>query len=351
MAKQGTSFLKKLILSILLILLISGGIVGYLAYKSIYRSYVNLEGKKSLIIYIPTGSDFNDVLAVLDENNVLTDKAGFEFLAEKKKYKDAIKPGKYRVLAKMNNNALINLLKAGIQEPVEFTFDGIYTKEQLVSRVFRRIEADSLSLINAMNDNLYLAKYGFNRDNVQAFFIPTTYKFYWNTSVDEFFTAMAKEYRKFWTAERKKKAKAIGLTQAEVATLASIVQAEQCCDAAEQRVIAGLYMNRLKQGMLLQADPTVIFALGDFKIQRVTLEQTKIDLPHNTYVYKGLPPGPIGFARTSAIDAVLNYQHNDYIFMCAKEDFSGKHYFTKSYEQHCLNAKKYREALNQQGIH
>ncbi len=351
MAKPTTTFSKKVITSIILILIISCGIGGYFAYKAIYQANVNLGDKKSQIIYIPTGSNFTDVIRILSENNILKDRASFEFLAEKKKYINAVRPGKYRILAKMNNNALINLLRAGIQEPVELNFNGIRTKTQLVSRLCRRIEADSLSLMHAMNDNGYLKKYGFNSDNVQALFIPNTYQFYWNTSVNEFFERMAKEYKTFWTVARKKKAKAIGFSQTDVAILASIVQAEQCCDKEEKKIIAGLYINRLKQNMLLQSDPTVIFALNDFSIQRVSYEQTQMDLPYNTYVHKGLPPGPIGFAIESSIDAVLNYYKNDYIYMCAKEDLSSKHNFAREYDQHCMNANKYREAMDRRGIH
>lgn len=351
MAKSNISFSKKVITSIVLVLLISCGIGGYFAYKAIYQSNVNLGDKRSTIIYIPTGSNFTDVVRILNENNILKDRASFEFLAEKKKYVNAIKPGKYRILAKMNNNALINLLRAGIQETVELNFNGIRTKTQLVSRLCRRIEADSVSLMYAMHSNEYLRKYGFNSDNVQALFIPNTYQFYWNTSVDEFFDRMAKEYKSFWTIARKKKARAMGFSQTDVAILASIVQAEQCCDKEEKKIIAGLYINRLKQNMLLQSDPTVIFALGDFTIQRVSHEQTQMDLPYNTYVHKGLPPGPIGFAQESSIDAVLNYNRNDFIYMCAREDMSNKHNFTKSYDQHCVNANKYREEMDKRGIH
>jgi UPF0755 protein len=351
MSKQTSSFSKKVITSVILILLIVCVVGGYFAYKAIYQANVNLGDKKSEIIYIPTGSNFNDVIRILIENNILKDRASFEFLAEKKKYINAVKPGKYRILAKMNNNALVNLLRAGIQEPVEINFNGIRTMTQLISRLCRRIEADSISLEHAMNDNGYLRKFGFNSDNIQALFIPNTYQFYWNTSVDEFFERMEKEYKKFWTIVRKKKAKAIGFSQIDVAILASIVQAEQCCDKEEKKIIAGLYINRLKQNMPLQSDPTVIFALGDFTIQRVSYEQTQMNLPYNTYVYKGLPPGPIGFATESSIDAVLNYYKNNYIYMCAKEDLSGKHNFAKSYDQHCVNANKYRDAIDKRGIH
>jgi UPF0755 protein len=351
MAKQKSSILKKIIIAILLLLLLIGGIGGYWAYKNLYQSNVNLGDKKSTIIYIPTGSAFEDVVRILGENNLLKSRSSFEFLAEKKKYKNAVKPGKYRILAKMSNNALINLLRAGIQEPIEINFNGLHTVDQLMQRVGRRIEADSLELLQAAHDYAFLNKYGFNPENVQALFIPNTYEFYWNTSVEQFFDRMAKEYKTFWTEERKKKAKAMGFSQTEVATLASIVQGEQCCDNEEKRVIAGLYINRLNQDMPLQSDPTVIFALGDFTKQRVYNKDKQVNSKYNTFIINGLPPGPIGFVSQSSLDAVLNYDKNDYIYMCAKEDLSGKHYFAKTYDQHCIYAKKYRDALDKRGIH
>lgn len=351
MAKGKTSFFKKIMISILLLVLVVGGVGGYYAYKTIYQSNVNIGDKKSEIIYIPTGSKFEDVIRILGENNILKNQSTFELLAAKKNYKDNVKPGKYRILANMSNNALVNLLRAGIQEPIKINFNGLHTVDEFIGRVGRRIEADSNDLRRAISDNGFLGKYGFNSGNVQALFIPDTYEFYWNTSVDQFFERMAKEYKTFWTDERKRKADAIGFSQTDVTILASIVQGEQCCDNEEKKTIAGLYINRLKDEMPLQSDPTVIFAIGDFSIQRVSTEQTRFDSPYNTYVNKGLPPGPIGFAQQSSIDAVLQYEKHDFIYMCAKEDLSGKHYFAKSYEQHCVYAKKYRDALNAKNIH
>ena len=350
MAKN-KSFLKKIIYSIIVVLLLIGGLGAYWAYKTIYQPNVNVGEKKSKIIYIPTGSTFEDVVRILSENNILKDQASFEWLAQKKKYKNAIKSGKYRILAKMNNNELVNILRAGLQEPVVLNFNGLKTKYQLITRFAKRIEADSLDLIRAFDDNGYLSKYGFNEENIQALFIPDTYEFYWNTSVDQFFEKMAIEYKKFWTDERKQKANTMNLSQTEVAVLASIVQGEQCCDNEEKKVIAGLYLNRIKNGMKLESDPTVIYAIGDFSVQRVYNGQLKFDSPYNTYVIEGLPPGPIGFASKSSMDAVLNYNKNNYLFMCAKPDLSGKHNFAKTYEQHKIYAQLYRKALIEKGIH
>lgn len=352
MGAKKKNWLKALIKIVVIILLIAGSIGGYLAYKYVYMPNVNLTNKKSTIIYIPTGSTFEDVVNILNENELLKNPESFRWLAKEKKYTEAVKPGKYRVLAKMSNSALINLLRLGKQEPVEINFTGLHTVDEFISRVGRRIEADSNALHNAVKNDKYLSKYGFTPENIQALFIPDEYEFYWNTSVDEFFQRMATSYKAFWTDARKQRAKALGLSQTEVYILASIVQGEQCCDKEEKKIIAGLYLNRLKQGMPLQSDPTVIFAIGNFNIQRVSLEQIKYtNSAYNTYSHEGLPPGPIGFAQESSIDAILNYTSNDYLYMCAKDDLTGKHCFSKTFEQHKIYAKKYRQALDDRGIH
>ncbi|MBN8703929.1 MAG: endolytic transglycosylase MltG [Bacteroidetes bacterium] len=350
MAKKIKSIFKKIILGLIVVVGLSSAITGVLVYWVIYKPNVSLGTKKSQFIYIKTGATFDDVVNLLFDNKIIINKKSFVWLANKKKYTAAVKPGKYRLLARMGNNELINILRAGIQEPVFINFAGLRTPEQLITRVCNRLEADSLEMKQKFNDSGYISKYGFTKDNFSALFIPNTYEFYWNTSVDEFLERMAKEYRTFWTEERKAKARKLQLSQTEVAVLASIVQGEQWRFNDEKPIIAGLYINRLEKGMLLQSDPTVIYAVGDFTINRVLNADKEIDSPYNTYKYKGLPPGPIGFPEVSSLDAVLNYQHNDYLFMCAKEDLSGRHYFAKTYEQHQVYATKYREALNRLNI-
>lgn len=345
------SKLKKIAISLLFIFLILGSISFFVIYKLIYKPNVSIGEKKSQIIYIPTGSTYEDVVDTLKKNKLLKDPESFYWVAKKKNYTNSIKPGKYRILATMNNNELVGLLRAGIQEPIEINFNGMHTTEELMERVGRRIEASPEELYKAASDNQYTSKFGFNKENIQAFFIPNTYQFYWNTSIDQFFNRMAKEYKSFWTNDRKQKAKKMKFSQTDVTILASIVQAEQCCDNEEKRIIAGLYINRLNIGMALQSDPTVIFAIGDFKIQRISYQQTRISSPFNTYINKGLPPGPIGFAQQSAIDAVLNYIPTNFLYMCAKDDLTGKHCFSKTFEQHLINAKKYRNALDKRGIY
>lgn len=350
MAAKKSSFLKKTIFSFLIIFFLGGGLGLFFAYKAIYKPNVSLGEKKSQIIYIPTGSDFNDVVAILTNEKILVNRATFEWLAERKNYKKNIKPGKYRILSRMGNNELVNVLRAGIQEPVKIYFEGIRTKPQLITRVCLRLEADSMEMKDKLSDRAYLGKYGMDENAVLTLFIPATYEFFWNTSVDEFMERMAAEYKKFWNDERKAKAKKIGLSQSEVAILASIVQAEQWRFDDEKPVVAGLYYNRLKKGMPLQSDPTLIYALGDFSINRVLNVDKEVDSPYNTYKNIGLPPGVICLPERSSLDAVLNYEQHDYLFMCAKEDFSGRHYFSKNYEQHKIYAQKYRAALDKRSI-
>jgi UPF0755 protein len=352
MAKtKKTSFLKKFIIAFLVIILIVGGVGGYHVYKLFYRSNVSLDGKKSELFYIHTGDTFEDVLHSLYEQGLVKDHESFEFLARKKNLQNNIHPGRYRLLARMSNNELINLLRSGLQEPVTVPFHSLRTKEQLVTRVCRRLEADSTELGSLLNDNDFLDKnYGLNKETAMTLFIPKNYEFWWNTSAKEFLDKMAEEYKAFWTEERKAKAKSMGLSQSEVSVLASIVQSEQWKYNDEKAVVAGLYMNRLKENMPLQSDPTLIFAIGDFTIARVYNEDKKVNSPYNTYTHTGLPPGPICIPETSSLDAVLNYQKHDYLYMCAKEDFSGRHYFAKTYEQHKVYAKMYHDALTARGI-
>lgn len=351
MAKGKMAMWKKVLIAITVLVLLGGGGAGWWAYKKIYGPNISMGKKKSGYIYIATGSDFQAVLDTLYNNNLIVNRASFEWVAERKKYKDKVKPGRYRVKAGMSNNELVNLLRSGEQEPIRITFNTIRTREQLVSRVCGKFEADSAEMIGLLNDNAWLQDtYGLKSENVLTMFIPNTYEFYWNTSAKQFIDRMAKEYKAFWNDERKAKAKKLNLSQTEVSVLASIVQAEQNRFDDEKPVIAGLYINRLKIGMPLQSDPTLIWAKGDFTIQRVLNEDKLVDSPYNTYKYAGLPPGPINLPEISSLDAVLNHDKNEYYYMCAKEDFSGRHNFAKTLSQHDVYAAKWRKALRERNI-
>ncbi|MAW20990.1 MAG: aminodeoxychorismate lyase [Flavobacteriales bacterium] len=345
------SGIRKFLISFFFLVLIGGFLMAYELYSRVYQPNVILsENADEKYIYIPTDADFLEVVKILSENGLLINTNSFEWLSKKKKYTTNIKAGRYKIDRSLNNNQLVNLLRSGKQTPVRVTFSNIRTKEQLAGNISSQIESDSLSILNFITDTFFQQKLALNDDNVSSIFIPNTYEFYWNTSAESFVNRMLKEYYKFWNAERKDKAKKINLNYYEVAALASIVEKEQSIRISERPEIAGLYLNRLKKGMKLESDPTLIFALRDFTIKRVLNKDKKIDSPFNTYKYKGLPPGPICIPSINSIDAVLNASSHKYIFMCAKEDFSGYHNFARTYSRHLINARKYQKALNKRKI-
>ncbi|MDR2651953.1 MAG: endolytic transglycosylase MltG [Prevotellaceae bacterium] len=338
---------KKLILLALGLLFCIGAFTGYKFYKYFYAP--NTNAVTSDFLYIPTGSNIDDVFDILKSQNIIVDMNTFKRAASFLKFNKA-KPGRYKITKRMNNKAFINMLRLGNQSAVRVTFSGnIRSNEKIASIAARYLESDSLSILQALNNNDFLNKFGFDRLTVIGMFIPNTYEIYWNTGAYDFIERMYKEYDKFWNDRRKAKLQQIGLTQNEVSTIASIV-AEETNVVEEMPAIAEVYINRIKSGMLLQADPTVKFAIGDFSIRRVLNKHIDYDSPYNTYKYKGLPPSPICMPTIAAIDAVLNYEHNGYYYFCAKDDFSGKHAFAKTLEQHNQNAKAYHRALNSRKI-
>ncbi|QNN44297.1 endolytic transglycosylase MltG [Pedobacter roseus] len=344
--KKTMSTGKKAAIVIALIVIL---IAGYFALN-IYRLYFApnvTENQKYL--YIKTGSSYDDLLAEIKKKDLVKSIGTFTAAAGKMSLATSVKPGRYRLKKGMTNRTLINLIKAGNQDPVKLKFQNIRKKENFAAYLASNLEADSLSFIHVLDSTALISKYGFNQDNVYAMFIPNTYEMYWNVSPVDFFERMHKEYDKFWNADRKQKAASLNLTPAQVYTLASIVDGEALYDK-EMPIIAGLYLNRLNKGILLQADPTVIFANNDFTVKRVTGKLLQVQSLYNTYKYAGLPPGPIMMPSINAIDAVLNRDKNNYIYMCAKEDFSGYHNFAETKAEHEINAKKYREALNKRNI-
>ncbi|MFC2122030.1 endolytic transglycosylase MltG, partial [Bacteroidota bacterium] len=247
---------------------------------------------------------------------------------------------------RLNNNNLVNLLRAGANVPLNVTFNNLRTKEQLAGRVSKLLETDSVSIINIINDSTFLEEQGFNEYTIPSLFIPNTYEFFWNTSAEQFLQRMIKEYNTFWTPERIRKAEESGFSRVDISIIASITECETLKND-EKPTIAGVYINRIKKGMKLQADPTVVFAVGDFTLRRVLNKHLRVDSPYNTYKYKGLPPGPIKIPSIASIDAVLNYQDHNYIFFCAREDFSGYHNFASTLTQHNRNSRAYHKALRE----
>jgi UPF0755 protein len=345
MAKKGKSVFFKILVITGILFILAGAFTAYKAYTILYKSNVELDGKKSTFLYIKTGSDINEVLNQLNINKIISNASSFEWLADYKDYRNHVKPGKYLVKNGVNNNELINMLMSGRQEPVGLVFNNVRTKYQLAGKLSTQLEADSLSIIELLNNSDYLDSFGFTTDNAIAVFIPNTYEFYWNTSAKQLFERMKKEFDKFWTNSRKTKAEDAKLTPIEVEILASIIQ-EESRKYDEMPTIAGVYINRLQKGMKLEADPTVKFAVGDFTIKRILKKHLQTDSPYNTYQNKGLPPGPICLPDSRIIDKVLNYKKHNYLFFCAKADGSGYHSFAKTGAEHARNAQVYHQYLN-----
>lgn len=340
---------KKIIIGLILALVVVGGWVAWSFYQRIFQDNIRLtEGSFSL--YIPTGANYTTVRDSLNKHNLLRDKQAFHWLAQLKNYPQAIRPGHYVLHHQMTNNELVNTLRGGMQTPVKVTFNNIRRREKLAGVVARQIEADSSQIVQLMNDPEFTNNLGLTPESIKIIFIPNTYELYWNTSAEAFIRRMKKEYDRFWEGERKQKAEAIGLSPLEVSTLASIVQAEQGRHDDEKPIIAGIYMNRLERGMRLESCPTLIYVVGDYSIQRVLTKFKDYESPYNTYMNAGLPPAPINYPEISSIDAVLNYEESDYLFMAAKADFSGYHNFSKTLRQHNIYARRYQRALDRRGI-
>jgi UPF0755 protein len=335
---------KKLIIFLLFsVLLIS---FAFYAYQISYTPNI-LVGKQPRPLVIQKGATFKDVQQILHEGDYTQDLISFSFLAKLMNYDDQVKPGRYVLKPNLTNIQAIRILRAGIQEPVDITFNNVRLVKDLSEKITKNLNMKPQEFEAALVKFAMSNSYGFNKDNVLCMFIPNTYEVYFNVSPGDLIDRMHEEYEKFWNQERRQKAEAIGLTPIEISILASIVQAESV-DHDEAPIIAGLYLNRLKKDMPLQADPTLVFAIGDFSLKRVLNEHKEIDSPYNTYRNRGLPPGPVNMPEVYALEAVLNYTQSNYLYMCAKEDFSGKHNFTHNYQQHLNNAAKYQRALTRE---
>ncbi|MBN2173772.1 MAG: endolytic transglycosylase MltG [Bacteroidales bacterium] len=340
---------SRFIIYFLMILIVAALVVGYQLYKTILKPNTWVADNTETSIYIPTGSSYDDMKTILYEHGIVINRISFEWLAKKKNLPNNVHPGRYLVKDGMSNDQLINLLRSGEQTPVKVIFNNIRTKDQLANVIAQQIEPDSLEILSLLKDTAYIRIFGFNPETILSMFIPNTYEMYWNTSSRNFMERMYTEYNKFWTKIRIEKAEEIGLDPEEVSVLASIVEKETNKND-EKATIAGVYLNRLKYGWRMQADPTVVFAWGDFSIKRVLNIHKQIDSPYNTYLYSGLPPGPICIPSISSIDAVLNREDHNYMFFCAKDDFSGYHVFASTHAQHSINANKYRQALDEREI-
>lgn len=327
----------------LIFIIAIGIVVAFFARNYLYISkpIVKTADGKDVSLYIPTNSDYKYVKNELFSMNVLKSKKAFNWLAKRSHYDENVHPGRYVLTDGMTNQQLVNMLRMGYQTPVKVVFNNMRTVEQLAGRISEQIEADSTSIIEEI----------YNNEDVDATtFIPNTYEFYWNTDAEDFVEKMISEHERFWNETRLNKAKSLKLSPKQVSILASIVDKETR-KVSEMPRIAGVYINRLNRRWPLQADPTLVFAHGDYNIRRVLDVHKKIESPYNTYKYAGLPPGPICIPSIAAIDAVLNAEKHNYFYFCAKDDLSGYHVFASNINEHNRNAERYRKALNKNKIY
>jgi UPF0755 protein len=331
------------IIGILLALVLAAG---FYIYSMIFRPFSLPE---TVYIYIDQGQEYEQVMEQLKEKTELPSEQVFRLLADRMNYPATVKTGRYAIEDGMTMPEVIRRLRSGQQAPVNLTFNNTRTLENLAGRVSRQLMMDSLSLLNSLHENARAETFGFDEERFPVLFIPNTYEVYWNTSIDDLLSRMKREYDAFWNESRKEKAERIGLSPAEVSILASIVE-EEATYADEYPIVAGLYLNRLNRGMRLEADPTVKFAVGDFTLRRILYRHLEVESPYNTYKNSGLPPGPIRIPSIQAIEGVLSPQQHDYLFMCAKEDLSGRHNFAITHAEHARNAAAYQRALNERGI-
>jgi len=335
--------MKKLFITLLLLLLVGGGGVAYTLFGKVFNN------KETAWLLIDSDDNLDSLKVKINEAASPSTMLGFDVFEKIYRLHKSKLQGRYALEAGQSMYGLLKNIRNKCQTPVDLVVPSVRTLEDMAGRLSSKLMMDSLTLLNYMNDPATCKKYGYDSHNLASMFIPNTYEVYWDVTPEQLLDRMKKESDNFWTQERKNKAKALNLKPEEVITLASIVD-EETANNAEKPRIAGLYLNRLRIGMPLQSDPTVRYALGDFTIRRVLAEYLKIDSPYNTYMYRGLPPGPIRVPSISGIDAVLNHENNKYLYMCAKEDFSGTHNFAVTSAEHTANARRYIQALNARGI-
>lgn len=339
-----------------LVLVLAAGAAAYIWGWPMYQlHFTTIDLKEDKTLYVTTGTTLEELAAQIESEGILSASRFSEFAADLDFDDSKIEPGKYNIVAGMKIKNLIYALKNGNQEvkDVQITFNNCDNMEDLAGKVAPFIEADSTSLVTYMADPKTMEKYGFRKETMPALFLPDTYEVgEWDMSAPEFVAFMADQWKDFWNEERQAQRKKINLSESEVATLASIIEAEQGIHTQEWETIAGLYLNRLKTGMRLQADPTAKFCWSDEEmegVQRILEVHLQRDCPYNTYIHAGLPPGPIRIPSKKAIDAVLNAEEHKYLYFCAKADNSGLHAFAETYNQHLENARKFWKYMDERG--
>ncbi len=319
---------------------------GWLTYNALFKNNVAVE---RYALFIHQNTDFQTILDTLKSNNVLKSTSSFSLLSKQKNYPSNIKPGYYILTKGMSNNQIVNLLKAGNQSPVKVVINSAERISTLCGYLSKHLMHDSTQFAQTLLNNDSLSAFGYNKENALCMILPNTYEFYWTIPPKKFLQKMQQVYKSFWNEERKAKLKTQKLSRLDACVLASIARKETVMkDEAEK--VAGVYINRLRIGMALQADPTLLFILNDKSLKRVLNEHKTLESPYNTYKYPGLPPGPIDMPQPYVIDAILNYKKHNYLYFCAKEDFSGYHNFARTYDAHMVNARKYQKELNKKQI-
>ena len=342
--------MKKVLIVFLVILFVAGAVIGGLVMYNDYFQNTLITTKVNKYLYIDESKDYNKLRQFVIDTLHIQDIDTFDSLAKQYDIPKSLKTGKYTIAPEDSARDILKKVTRGIQTPTKLVFNNVRLKNDLAESIGNQLMFNSQDLLKLLKDSTFCASYGYDTTTIITLFIPNTYEVYWDITPEKFVERMNKEYNTFWTTARQEKAKALNLTPKQVSSLAGIVE-EECSYADEYPVVARLYLNRLERGQLLQADPTLKYAAGDFTIKRVLNIHKEIDSPYNTYKYVGLPPSPIRIPNIKAIDAVLNPDENNYLYMCAKEDFSGRHNFTTNLAQHNRNAQKYQLALNQRNIY
>lgn len=340
---------RQLLAAVLIVFSVMLSSFAFYGYQVLYTPNI-LVDQDDRLFAIYEGTTYKMLQEQLYEQRIVNDLVSFSFLAKVKNFDEEIKPGMYLLKKNMSNTAAINLLRAGLQTPVKLTFNSARKIEELAPKLSYSLQMDSAALAPLLLSDSVAQAYGFDAHTFISMFLPNTYEVYWTISPRELLDRMKREYDKYWNEARLAKARAIGLEPTEVATLASIVDAETN-KMDEAPTIAGVYLNRMKQGYKLQADPTLVYAIGDFSIRRILNKDKDFESPYNTYKYRGLPPGPINLPSIAALEAVLNREDHRYLYFCAKDDFSGYHAFAKTLVEHNINARKFQNALNQERIY
>jgi len=339
---------KRLLFAGMIMSAVVVGLCGAAVYYILYHPNFIISETKYIYIY-EDHKDFESLCQFLQDSAGCRCVQLFKILADYRKYPENMKSGLYAIDPDMSNHALLNRLRLGQQTPVRIMFNNIRQTGDLADRLTEQLMISEDRIRSLLEDEKYCKSLGFNTATIKTMFIPNTYEVYWNIPAEKLIERMKREYDLFWNESRRNKAKELQLSPVEVSILASIVE-EETAMPDEYPVVAGLYINRLYKGMKLEADPTIKYALGDFTLRRILYKHLEVASPYNTYLHTGLPPGPLRIPSISCIDAVLNYTKHHYLFMCAKDDFSGRHNFAVTHSEHARNAQKYQAELNRRGI-